>query len=113
MGGNRALPQPEAYPVSFLSAIRNGGGVLYAADLPWTVGSSGKRFRLLLALLKDKPGHPLHSAASQRWGLSITPRALIITCASKPPVARLAAPLIASALAIGENPNTNPPPADA
>lgn len=112
MGANRKLATPEAYPAAFLAALRNGSAVLYAEDLPWTIGSTAKRFRLFLALLKERPLHDLHQAACHRWAVEQHKTSLVLRCL-RPEyrAATLSAPLIQLALAIGENPNTATPPA--
>lgn len=112
MGANRTMATPEAYPAAYLAAIRNGAGVLYAADIPWTTGSAAKRFRLLLALLRSLPHHELHSIAKRRWHVSATSRALVLRV-DEPAYqsASVAAPLISMALGIGVNPNGTTPTA--
>lgn len=105
MGQNRTLPSPEAYPSAFLSVIANGAGVLYVEDLPWTTISAAKRFRLLLALLKSLPQHPLHQMAMRRWSVHYSSRALECTATmGKGAIPSLTGALIDRALHIGENP---------
>jgi hypothetical protein len=77
MSGNRPFAQVSAYPAGFLAAIQNGGGVFYAADLPWTPTTSAKRFRQLLALLRKQPGHPACANAGHRWRVEVTAKALV------------------------------------
>lgn len=79
MGQNKTLPSPEAYPVVFNRIVKEGGGVLYLDDVPWTEASTVKRFRLFIRLLRGKPTHPLHLSAERRWSISSTPHALLIT----------------------------------
>jgi hypothetical protein len=79
MGANRTAASPEAYPAAFLAAVRSGSSVLYADDLPWSILSSAKRFRLLLALLRSLPDHPLHTQAKRRWKVEPSPQALVIS----------------------------------
>lgn len=102
MGRNRSLASPEAYPVGWLQAIRNGSGLFLAEDLPWAPISAGKRFRLLLALLKSMPAHPLHGMALRRWHLAPSGRALEVWC-DQPAMPRATAILIAGALVNSEN----------
>jgi hypothetical protein len=80
MGGNRRLPAPEAYPAAFLEAVRLGGGLILAGDLPWTTGSARKRFYLMLDVLRRHPAHELHLQASKRWSVRAGTRALEISC---------------------------------
>jgi hypothetical protein len=77
MTSNQPFPQVASYPAGFLSAVQNGGGVFYAAHLPWTPHTAAKRFRQLLALLRQSPGHPAHANAAHRWRVEATPRALV------------------------------------
>lgn len=79
MGANNPLATPEAYPVAFLSAIRDGAGVIYAADLPWSPISSAKRFRICLALIRRLPGHPLYDQARRRWAVQTSATALVVS----------------------------------
>ncbi len=79
MGANRPLSSPEAYPSAFLAAIRSGGGVIYAENLPWAPISAAKRFRLLLALIKGMAYHPLQPQARLRWSVKATSRALEVS----------------------------------
>lgn len=76
MGKNKIEATPEAYPTAFLSAIRNGGAILYTADLPWSALSAQKRFRLLLRLLRSLPDHELHQKALPRWHVTAHSAAL-------------------------------------
>ena len=100
MGKNRRLQSPEAYPAVFLAITRNGGGVVYAEDTPWTSGSVAKRFRLFLAVVRARPLHPLHGQSLVQWHTTITARAAVFRMGSEtPPMATLSAPLIAMALA--------------
>jgi len=109
MGANRTMVSPEAYPAAFLAAVRNGGGVFYAADLPWTTGSAAKRFRLLLALLRGLAKHDLHPNATPRWHVEASPRALVVRVQEQAyHPAAIARPLIEAALTIGVNPNGTP-----
>lgn len=99
MGANRKMAQPESYPAAFLAAVRSGAGVILTEDLPWTTISSAKRFRLLLALLKEKKSHPLHLQAMKRWSVQAESRALIVSAAdSAELVPRLSAAIIERAL---------------
>lgn len=99
MGANRKMAQPESYPGAFLTAVRAGAGVMLAEDLPWTTISSAKRFRLLLALLKSKPGHELHQQAMKRWSVSAESRALVVSAADSAELApRMGAAIIERAL---------------
>ena len=107
MGRNRKAASPEAYPSAFLRAVEAGSGVMFAGDLPWTPVSSAKRFRLLLALLKDSPGHPLSGRAKARWSVRATPQGLEVqsTARGTPMLrAELGVALIEAALASGGNP---------
>jgi hypothetical protein len=79
MGRNRKMANPESYPVAFLNVIRDGGGVLYAEDLPWTTISAAKRFRLCLAVIRALPAHPLRGQALKRWHCNPTSRALTLS----------------------------------
>lgn len=100
MGQNKTMPTPEAYPAGFHLTTRNGGGVLYADDLPWTTLSTAKRFRLFLALLRRLPEHPLHKQAKRRWRVEVKAHALVISVAPVAAVPALVGPaLIESALA--------------
>ena len=100
MGKNRRLPSPDAYPAVFLSIARNGGGVVYAEDTPWSSGSVAKRFRLFMAVLRGHPEHPLHARALVQWHTTVTHRAVAFAMGpASPPAATLSAPLIAIALA--------------
>ena len=99
MGKNRRLPSPDAYPAVFLSVTRNGGGVVYAKDTPWSPGSVVKRFRLFLAVLRAHPSHPLYERSLVQWHATATHRAVAFSMGpATPPVATLSAPLIALAL---------------
>lgn len=112
MGANRTLASPEAYPAAFLSAVRNGGAVIYAIDMPWTTGSAAKRFRLFIALLRTLHHHDLHAQASQRWHVEAKPSSLVIRIAQATyHPASMAVPIIGAALAIGVNPNGTAPKA--
>jgi hypothetical protein len=106
MGSNRPLPSPESYPASFLEAIRNGSGILYAADLPWAPLSAAKRFRLCLKVCRAYTGHRLQAQASMRWRVEVTPQALVVAIHNthKGQVASLTPALIESALNSRENP---------
>ncbi len=101
MGANRTLATPESYPSAFLTAIEYGAGIIYAHDLPWTPGSSMKRFHRCVYLIRGLPNHWLHSNAMHRWSVRATPAALEITMVGKqemaPSVARV---LIERALSI-------------
>ena len=102
MGRNRVGTSPEAYPPAFLTAIEYGAGIIYAHDLPWTVGSSMKRFRLLVSLLRKRPDHYLHANALRRWNVVAGKAALEITMCDEgklPP--SVSSALIARALSIG------------
>jgi hypothetical protein len=81
MGANRTEASPEAYPAAFQAALRNGGAVLYARDLPWSPLSTAKRFRLYLALLRAPAyrNHPLHGVACGRWSTRIVGDGLVIS----------------------------------
>lgn len=106
MGANRPLATPEAYPSAFLSAVRDGGAVLYTDDLPWTPGSTAKRFRIFIALLRSLPHHELHAAATRVWHVSTSKRAIVLRVTELfTPESSMAAPLISMALKIGVNPN--------
>lgn len=110
MGANRRMASPEAYPAAFVAAVRNGGGVIFAEDMPWTTGSAAKRFRLFLAVIRAHPEHALHKAASVRWHVEATPRAMTVRMIQPAYTAvSVAAPLISMALTIGVNPNGTPP----
>ena len=76
---NAIKASPEAYPKLFLAAINNGSAVMAAEDLPWTVISSAKHFRLCLKLIRATRGHPLRPMALPRWRVEITPSALIVS----------------------------------
>lgn len=105
MGQNKTMASPEAYPSAFLSIIRDGAGILYVEDLPWTTISAAKRFRLLLALLKKSPHHPLHRNAMQRWSVRYSSKALECTATiGKGTMESLTGALIDRALKIGVNP---------
>lgn len=108
MGQNRTLATPEAYPAAFLRAVEDGGAVLLAGDLPWTPTSSAKRFRLLLALLRTLPNHPLYRSAQARWHVEFPPRGLIVRRLDRhmTPTGRDARGILAHA--IGENPDARP-----
>lgn len=82
MGQNRTLPTPEAYPIAFHVIVREGGGVLYLRDVPWTRASTVKRFRLFINLLRRLKAHPLHTWAQRRWSVEATAQALLITSGS-------------------------------
>lgn len=69
MGGNRRFSTPEQYPGVFLTSIESGHGIILAGDTPWTLGSTAKRFRLCLAVIKDRPNHPLYTQACRRWSV--------------------------------------------
>lgn len=83
MGQNRRHPNPDLYPIAFLNAIRDGGAVIPAASLPWTMLSAAKRFRLCLAVCRETPSHPLHGQSCNRWSVQATKGALVITCLGK------------------------------
>ena len=105
MGANRPAATPEAYPAAFSSALRNGAGVFYAADIPWTPISTAKRFRLFLSLVRKRPTHPFYENAIKRW--SVRPSGLALTvCIPNEghELVSVAGPLIDAALSIGENP---------
>lgn len=98
---NKPLASPEAYPIAWLNAIRDGGGVFYEGDMPWTPQSSRKRFFLLLQLLRKEPNHPLYRQARQRWYTSVTGAGLEVHIQGKPD-AELNADLIQRALNFSE-----------
>lgn len=99
MGANRPLASVDAYPQAFFAAIRDGGAVLYAENLPWTPGSAAKKFRFLIRELRDLSIHPLSAQARLQWHLESTSLALVITLVQakgwKP---NASAPLIDAAL---------------
>ena len=90
----------DAYPMAFHSAVQSGGAVLYAGDLPWTPGSSARRFRQFLAdLRKAGPHHPLYGMAKKRWRVQPFYSALAVTVSnySKGETPSLSAALIDAA----------------
>ena len=98
MGRNRKMASPEAYPAIFHEIARNGSGIIFAVDVPWTTISTVKRFRLFLALIKTKPDHPLYKQACRRW--SVMRNVASVHCNVFEPAKRasFAPALIASAL---------------
>lgn len=102
MGRNRTMASPEAYPAIFHEVCRNGSGIIFLSDVPWTGISTAKRFRLFLALLKSQPAHPLHAQANRRW--SVLRNSASVHCnvigriGDSPSLARL---LIDAALSMG------------
>lgn len=103
MGANRTAPTPEAYPIAFLNAVREGHAVLHEGDLPWTAISAAKRFRLFLRLLRTLPSHPLHPGACGRWSVRPISGTLHLSRgpSGKATVTRPGAALIAAALSRG------------
>jgi hypothetical protein len=105
MGANRLLATPDLYPAVFHAVVRNGSGVIYSSDTPWTMLSCAKRFRLFLNLLRKTPSHPLYGAAKARW--SVRPRGGAVEiaraeAASGRDVTALNAALVARGLAAEE-----------
>ncbi len=67
------------YPEAFHAALRQGGAVILAVNLPWTTKSSRNRFYGFLGAVRAAPAHPLWEAAGLAWSVTASEHALTIS----------------------------------